>query len=119
MRSKLHSNQSPQKLYPNLALIRKEGAHASKSPKSAKQLSLDSKKVDEKSSNSKDSVGNTYFGIRGKPGVTMWNILAIFVIQFFVILINNDYISQTQGLLMNEKYFNLSKTEATELQSEN
>jgi hypothetical protein len=39
--------------------------------------------------------GGTYFGIKAKDGVTIWNIMAIFLIQFFVITINNDYMSQT------------------------
>lgn len=59
--------------------------------------------------------GGTYFGIKAKEGVSIWNIMAIFLIQFFVISINNDYMSQTQPLLMNKNYFNLSKEQATEL----
>ena len=61
---------------------------------------------------------NTYFGILAKPGVTIWNILSIFLIQFFIILVNDDYMSLTQGLLMHNKYFNLTKEDATYLQSE-
>ena len=40
-----------------------------------------------------EQVGNTYFGIQAKPGVSRLNILCIFFLQFYWILIAIDFTS--------------------------
>ena len=40
-----------------------------------------------------DEPGKRYFGIVAKPGVSRWNILSIFLLQFALILVADDYIS--------------------------
>ena len=62
--------------------------------------------------------GETFFGIHAKPGITKLNIASIFFIRFFTILVSDDYISLQQPLMINKKYFNLSREEATAMQSQ-
>ena len=50
-----------------------------------------------------------------KPGVTRWNILALFLIEFINILVIDCEMSLKLNLLTNNNYYKLTLDEATEL----
>ena len=54
-------------------------------------------------------------GVRVKPGVTRWNILALFLIEFINILVIDCEMSLKLNLLTNNDYYKLTLDEATEL----
>ena len=56
-----------------------------------------------------------FFGVRVKHGVTRWNIIALFLIEFFSILVIDCEMSLKLNLLMNEDYYDLTLEDATEL----
>jgi MFS family permease len=59
----------------------------------------------------------TYFGINAKEGVTRGNILTIFLLNFMLILIADDYMALQSGLLIDPNYYDLDVDEATTLQN--
>jgi hypothetical protein len=48
---------------------------------------------------------NVFFGITANPGISRLNIASIFIIQFCLMLVLDDYISLEQPLLMNKQYY--------------
>ena len=48
------------------------------------------------------------WGVRVKPGVTKWNIAAIFLIEFINILVIDCEMSLKLNLLTNQNYYNLT-----------
>ena len=54
-----------------------------------------------------------FFGVRVKHGVTRWNIIALFLIEFVNILVIDCEMSLKLNLLMNEDYYDLTLEDAT------
>jgi len=51
-----------------------------------------------------------------KKGATFWNLMSVFFLQFFVMVVASDLMALEQPLLMNKKYYNMTSKEATKFQ---
>ncbi len=59
--------------------------------------------------------GAVFMKMQGKPGVKIWNLVAIPLLLFCVFASNADVIQEVLPLLMQDNFFALSRTEALKL----
>ena len=59
--------------------------------------------------------GAVFLKMQGKPGVTIWNLVAIPLLLFCLLASNADVIQEVLPLLTEENFFNLTRTEALNL----